>query len=321
MSISTKLCIVLFACLLGVNVIAKNKQKTDVNWPKFMAQHDLVWEETLRQWNEGAFVGNGQVGMMIYANMDDNRLDFHVGRQDVTDHRKAPDQKTSMGVKAANLLDFSRLDIGRMMLRPAGKILFVSLRQELWNAQVVGTITTDLCSIYFRALTPYNLMLNVIEVNSTEKKNNKPVSYKWEWKAGNPISPRVLAKYEQYKNSYELNPNPLIKEIGGVNVCEQSLLAGGDYATAWYEKKLSKSQHSTLYISTANEIPAANVSAQVAVKTVKDAAEMKLKVIEQQHRNWWHAYYQKSFLSIPDGQMESFYWIQIYKMATCSRAD
>ena len=154
--------------------VCKAQVVSNINWPEFMAQHDLVWEEIPNQWNEGGFVGNGQVGMMIYANLDDNRLDFHVGRQDVTDHRKAPDKKTSMGVKGANLFDYSRLDIGSMVLRPVGKILDIKFRQDLWNAEIRGTIIKDLGEITFRAFTPYNRMLNVIEVYSTETNQINP---------------------------------------------------------------------------------------------------------------------------------------------------
>ena len=39
------------------------------------------------------------------------------------------------------------------------------------------------------------------------------------------------------------------------------------------------------------------------------------------HRDWWHDFYRKSFLSIPDTRLESFYWIQLYKLASATRAD
>ena len=38
------------------------------------------------------------------------------------------------------------------------------------------------------------------------------------------------------------------------------------------------------------------------------------------HRDWWHGYYRKSFLSIPDQRLQSFYWIQLYKVASAARA-
>ena len=68
-----------------------------------------------------------------------------------------------------------------------------------------------------------------------------------------------------------------------------------------------------MYVAIANEIPASNVSSKVAVQTVKDATLVSLSNLEIEHRNWWHNYFQKSFISIPDGRMESFFWIQMYK--------
>jgi len=296
-------------------------QKTsNINWPIFMQQHDLVYEELPLQWNEGAFVGNGQVGMMMYATMKDNRIDFHIGRQDVTDHRKATDRKTSMGVLGASVMfDFPRLDIGRMALRPVGKILSGSLRQDLWNAEIRGTIVTDLGTITLRAYTPYNRMVNVIELTTTEKKDGKAVKYSWEFRPGNPASPRVQV-FPWSDKAYITNPQPVLTTQNNMHSCVQTLLAGGDYATVWTEKKTGKAQ-STLFISTANEVPAVNKSIAVATKTVVDASKTSTSKLLKPHRNWWHAFYQKSFLSIPDAQMESFYWIQMYKMATCSRPD
>ena len=313
--------IVVFEMLICLSCNTQEAKTIDrlINWPEFMSQHDLTWEEIPLQWAEGAFVGNGQVGMMIYATLEDNRLDFHVGRMDVTDHRKAPNKKTSMGVKGANLLDFSRLDIGRIVLRPAGEITSMKLRQDLWNAEVRGTIYTGLGELTFRAFTPYQKMLHVIEVISSEKSDGKSVPYKWEWKAGNPVSPRVLAMPDRYKD-YVPNPKLEIKENGSVKICVQPLSAGGDYATAWIEKKHS-STSSTLYLSTANEVPKSGISEKVAMQVVQEADKLPISKLEKKHRKWWHNYYQKSFLSIPDKKMESFFWIQIYKMAACSRAD
>jgi alpha-L-fucosidase 2 len=306
--------------LLSLSTTVFSQKSTDINWPQFIGRHDLVFEQLPLQWNEGAFTGNGQVGFMMYATMKDNRIDFHIGRQDVTDHRKAPDRKTSMGVMGASVMfDFPRLDIGRMALRPAGKILSGSLRQDLWNAEIRGTIVTDLGTITLRAYTPYNRMVNVIELTSTEIADGKPAKYKWEFRPGNPASPRVQVFPWSDKN-YVTNPKPVLSSENGLNSCVQTLLAGGNYATAWLEQK-QKNNASTLYVAIANEVPDVNKSKGVAETTIREALKTSKKKMDKEHRNWWHAFYQKSFLSIPDAQIESFYWIQMYKMATCSRPD
>lgn len=169
----------------------KKSHLVTVDWSAFLGRHDLVWEQLPQQWNEGAFVGNGQVGMMIYAQPDNNRIDFHVGRRNVTDHRGAPDRKTSMGVLGADVMyDFPRLDVGRMALRPAGKILSGAVRQNPWDAEVRGTVVTDLGEIRFRAFTPCDRMVNVVEVESTEKTpQGKRAPWQWEFLPGNPPAP------------------------------------------------------------------------------------------------------------------------------------
>ncbi|AWW32780.1 hypothetical protein DN752_23005 [Echinicola strongylocentroti] len=301
---------------------ANGQVKTEIDWPEFMSQHDLVWEDIPLQWAEGAFVGNGQLGMMMYAKMDENRFNFHVGRQDVTDHRRAPDKKTSMGVEGANLLDFSRLDIGKMVLHPAGEIQTAHIRQDLYNAEVRGTIFTDRGEIKFRAFTPHDRMVQVIEVSSTEQKEGKELPFSWEWMPGNPSCPRALLMPDRYEDTYKMNPyKPEISSLDGASVCVQRLEAGGDYATAWKEVRSGDGRQATVYIATANEVPESNKSAGVAVSDVKEAAELGVEALEVAHQKWWHTYFQKSFLSFPDTRMESFYWIQLYKMATCSRAD
>ena len=40
----------------------------------------------------------------------------------------------------------------------------------------------------------------------------------------------------------------------------------------------------------------------------------------QAHRDWWHAYYPRSFVTIPDKSLESLYWQTIYRFGCTSRA-
>ncbi|HNX78650.1 MAG TPA: hypothetical protein PKJ24_02150 [Prolixibacteraceae bacterium] len=304
-------------------VSAKDPVKNKVDWAAFLSQHDMVWEELPLQWNEGAFVGNGQLGMMVYATLKENRIDFHLGRQDVTDHRKAPGRKTSMGEPGANVMyDFPRLDIGRMALYPKGRIISGKIRLDLWNAELRGEIVTDMGKIAFRAWTPYTRMVNIIEVTSEGGESISPAGFNWKFLPGNPASPRaqVFPDNKESKD-YVTNPRHEWKTIRGVKVCVQPLLAGGDYATAWLEKVNPGKKSSTVVISTANEVPARNKSEITATETVLEAFEQNVSVILKEHRDWWHAFYQKSFLSVPGTQIESFYWIQLYKMGSACRAD
>lgn len=293
-----------------------------IDWASFMGRHDLVWEQLPRQWNEGAFGGNGNMGFVAYADLDSNTVVFHLGRADVTDHRKAPGDKTSLGVKGATVMfDFPRLDIGRMLLRPAGKITGGTLRQDLWNAELTGEITTDAGSLQIRALTLRHKMVTVIEVSSSEAgAGGTPAQPAWQFVPGNSSSPRALTNPEQAeKVGYEPNPPPALETIDSVPVCVTRLLAGGDFATAWLERWDPAKRRSTIFISTANEIPASGASAPRAVEEVKAAAAKPLEDWTAAHRAWWHDYYRRSFLDVPDPLLASFYWIQVHKLGSALR--
>lgn len=284
----------------------------------------MVWEQLPRQWNEGAFVGNGQIGLMLYATLSDNRIDLHLGRADVTDHRKAPDRKTSMGVPGASVMfDFPRLDIGRIALRPVGQIIDGTLRQNLWNAEITGTIKTDLGEIELRVLTLRDRMVHLVEIRSTEKTaTGADAPWRWEFLPGNPDSPRAQVKPEQAaEQKYQSNPPPRFETSEGIAVCVQPLLAGGDYATAWHEEPSDNARTSRLWISTANEVPASGQSAARAVADVSDAASVPVEELVAAHRAWWHGFYPNAFLSVPDARIEAFYWIQMYKLAAAWRED
>ena len=295
-----------------------------VDWPAFLARQDPVWEELPTQWNEGAFAGNGNMGFVVYANLRENRLVFHLGRADVTDHRKAPDRKTSLGVPGADVFfDFPRLDVGRISLVPSGKILGGTLRQDLWNAEITGVLKTDCGEIRWRAMTIRDQMIHLMEVSSTETSaSGKPAKWDWVWTPGNPASPRALARPEAAKeNGYRPNPSPRGERLDGVPVCIQPLEAGGDFATAWLEDRQTIDRSSVLFVSTANEIPASGKSAPKAVADVNAARKTGISELLSAHRDWWHSFYRRSFLTVPDPRLESFFWIQMYKLACCLRSD
>lgn len=299
----------LFSFVLKINA------KADINWEKYLESYDMVWEQLPLQWNEGAFVGNGLLGMMIYGDSTENSIIFHIGRSDVTDHKKAPFKKSSVGVKGASVhYDFCRLDVGQMRLKINSKILSTTLRQSLWNAEITGIIKTSDGILKIKAYTLYDYMVNVVEVEGDSS------LYKWIFKPGDPRSARIhIFRGNSNKVNYKANPFPSVYYKGTEGWCVQQLEAGGDYATVWKEFK-SGSEKRSIYFSTANEVPKTGVSINVARKDIAEAEMLGKKAVENM-RNWWHHFYMKSFISIPDKQMESFYWIQIYKMATCSRSD
>ena len=84
---------------------AKSPVSVQLDWPKFIARQDLIWETLPTHFDYGAFMGNGMLGSMIYQD-GPQRLRWEMGRSDVTEHRR----------------DNARLPIGGLVLTTMGKI-------------------------------------------------------------------------------------------------------------------------------------------------------------------------------------------------------
>jgi len=264
-----------------------------VDWSKFLASHDIKWDVLPAKFDHGAFLGNGLLGTMIYSDGPD-RIRFELGRSDVTDHRR----------------DNGRLPIGGMVLRTAGTIKSGSLRMVLWDAEVRGEVTTDKGVIRFRAMDHTKEMALLVDLETEGKEQN--ATFTWE-----PEKSEVF-RDEMKKINGEPNPSSEKGEDNGTGYCVQRRVAGGAYATAWMVKGTPQKRRLTLSIADSYPDLTARMT---AINTVRRVAEMSSASLAQSHREWWHNYYPSSFVSVPNDQVEEFYWVQMYKLACATRQD
>ncbi len=97
-------------CFIFLNPL-KAQEMAKVDWEKFLSRHDLKWTRLTTDWYSGAFIGNGELGAMIYQE-DDYSLRWDIGRSDVTDQSDYQDVDWGK----------SRLTIGKMILKAQGRI-------------------------------------------------------------------------------------------------------------------------------------------------------------------------------------------------------
>jgi len=281
-----------------------------IDWPSFLARQDPVWERMPTNYFEGPFAGNGLLGTVLFKDAQQpNTLRFEIGRVDVYDHRT----KGPCGV--------GRLPIGQLLLTPVGEIQKINLRTDLWNAEIRGDIITASGTLKLRCFVPSGGELIVLDINGTGQEIGAKVAFRPE--QGN--HPRATVGAGRDKGAvYEPNPPFTISKTDGIEVVTQQLLVGDDYATAWND--VAKPDGSrTVLVTVANRwaknLQHATGSAADAVATIKKVQPMDLTALEKSHRDWWHQFYPASFISIPDARTESFYWIQLYKLASATRKD
>ncbi len=308
---------VLFALLASSSPAAAVEGKID--WPAFMARHDMLWERLPNTWKESPHFGNAMVGSMLYRADDTIRL--QVFRADVHDHRD-----DTWGWTAYSR---PRLQIGHFSLHPVGKLTGCKWRKDLWNAELTGTITTDRGEIRIRHFTHAADMAIVTELTPTPGEQG----CRWTWhpaearttRPGYPAQASEIAGFARQYGShyagtlkvYQANPAGRLETHDGISLWIQDLLAGGQYATAWAEQVRGGTR--THIASIANSYPE-STAARTAVSEVEHFLARDRSRWVQFHRDWWHDYYPRSFVTIPDKSLETLYWQTIYRFGCTSRA-
>ena len=293
-------------------------QEKEIDWPAFMQRQDMTFDKLPRSWKEAPHFGNAMVGSMLYR--ADDAICLQVFRADVHDHRD-----DTWGWTAYSR---PRFQIGHFLLHPVGKLTGCKWRKDLWNAELTGTITTDRGEIRIRHFTHAVDMAIVTELTPTAGEHG----FRWTWhpaeakttRPGYPTQESEIAAFaKQYGSHYartlkvfKANPAGRLEEDGGISVWIQDLLAGGQYATAWSEQVRGDTR--THIVSIANSYPE-STAARTAVSDVKRFAALDRSGWVQAHRDWWHAYYPRSFVTIPDKSLEALYWQTIYRFGCTSR--
>src|SRR5437773_175182 len=269
-------------CLFCLAHAAYGADVTDkVDWPAFLARHDLVYNRLPARWQEGAFTGNGLLGAMVYVTDDKSALRFRIGRSDVMDHQAY------------------RVPIGDLVLVPAGKITGGSARVDLWNAQITGTLKTDRGEIPFRTFTHAEDLVHIVEIKPTAGEK----ACTWRFEPGPCVNPRNIHNKIPVPEN-EKNLEPIVKTNDEMTTVVQPFKKGGESTTAWREMPTRDSR--ILFLSAAYD-DAGNSSARTATAAVAKAIVDTFPALEKTHRDWWHSFYPASFLSIPDTRLESFY--------------
>ncbi|UKS31027.1 hypothetical protein LOZ80_05455 [Paenibacillus sp. HWE-109] len=282
--------------------------KTKVDWPSFMARHDMTWSVKPISWDEGAFIGNGVIGAMIYSEEHRDKrnvLRFVLGCTDVTAH------KPGGGFPP-------RVPVGELHLELVGWYYQPSsIRVDLWNAEMRADITTTVGTVKVRAFVHSQDKVLAVELETSEGEKDASM----EWYAYSEVD-QVL------KNADGSNLNQYIPQADvtrqakedGLTVGVQRFQHDGGCTTARLEEQADEGANlRRLWLSIGNGF--SDQTQQKTETNVREAATQSWAAWVEAHRSWWHDYYRQSFVSIPDTMLEGFYWVQMYKLASATRSD
>ncbi|GAA2066855.1 hypothetical protein GCM10009801_13710 [Streptomyces albiaxialis] len=275
-------------------------------WEQVLRDADPVWQRMPAAWYEGPFLGNARLGATLYAEpkAEKRAVRLTVQHSEVQDHRP----------EFGSLFGLARLPLGHFTLEPEGEITGLDWRLGLYDAELTGTLTTTRGKLTLRALVHNSRSVLVVDVRPSAGERN----FSWAFHPAEAVSPRVA--FKEPPEGYTANPAPRTEDHpGGIHATVQPLHAGGQHVTAWRETKRGDSAR-TLYATVAHSHPS-RTAVERSLKALRSASARPYAALSASHRDWWHGYYRKSFLSFPDAKLQRFYWIQLYKAASAARAD
>lgn len=295
-------------CLVSAAEKESPSLEVNIDWPQFMSKQDMIWDMLPQAWHEAPFLGNGTLGLMVWYEPELNAIRLETGNSLVHDHR--PEK---------GLFGNPRLLTGHFLLQPQGKITGGTIRLDLWNAEMKAEIQTTQGSFQLEAMV--NATTPVIQ---TRWKLQQKESISLKWIPASADSPRYqygltpAGSWMKMPETYKKNPPAQVKFSINGGTSLQELPAGGETAVYWQTD--SAAEWHNLWINLTHTYPGKN-ACRKAEETVHHAQRKGWNLLKETHQQWWHNFYPASFFSVEDGMKESFYWIQLYKLASATRAD
>nr|WP_256102480.1 hypothetical protein [Streptomyces sp. Ncost-T10-10d] len=258
----------------------------------------MTWRTLPTGWQQAPFLANGYLGVQLYAGRTANTLKLMLSHSQVQDQRG----------QWRGGIGFSRLPIGYFTLTLAGDITAVDWTLDLYDAELRGTVTTTHGSLAFSALVQNDTSALLISTRPTPGEESAAWSFQW--------LPAATTRSSGKPEDYTANPDPRV----GDGFVEQPLLAGGGWTTAWREQREGTGRLLAAHL--VYRFPGrVSEATAAALRAVDRTLATDLDRLVDRHRGWWHAYYRRSFLSVPDKRLQSFYLIQLYKLAASTRAE
>ncbi|MFF0725929.1 glycoside hydrolase family 95-like protein [Streptomyces sp. NPDC004134] len=272
-------------------------------WRAYMRAQDMVWSEVPDGFYQAPFLGNGGLGVALFRDTGSKRLKIEVGDTRVRDHQRNGDVRFGT----------ARLRVGYFLVETEGDVIEADLRLSLWDAELSGTIVTTRGTLAVSAFV--HATRDLLVCSLTPAGGERAAGFRF---TPYPAESTVL-QHQNGPGNLRKNPPPDLAQTAEGGLCDQPLDAGGGHATAWRVVAGDGGvRHLVAGVASAFPEPTAPGT---AAETVAQAARQPVPRLRGEHRRWWHDFYPKSFVSVPDARLQSFYWIQLYKMACITRRD
>jgi hypothetical protein len=283
-----------YVALLLTVAAAPEQSPAPIDWPTFMAGQDFVYDRLPDAWGNGAYTGNGLVGANVFSIDKGKSLGWRVGRTDVT-------------------CQGNRIPIGEFRLSVPGGLHGGTGRLNLWDATATFTLHTDAGDLQVNTFTHADQPVQLIRLTGPGA-----AAATIDFVPEPAVNPRTRFRKEPILPA-DRNVEPTCSTDAGVTLSTQPLNDGPADAVAWQTVAAAGGSRLAVWTVAFEKSPAAADAA--AARSVRTAVAAGYDTLFASHARWWHAYWPESFVAVPDARVQAFYWAQMYKLASATRAD
>lgn len=304
------------------------------NMEEYLKQHDLVYEVAPIDWDCGIPLANGEIGALIWG--DGNPLKITLDKYDTWELRTAtPTDPRHNYAGLRKLIEEKRfeearrvfLDLGRFsgseevyptrIPLPRVELSFTkpidgfNARLSIFDGVASGSFATGNERIDWRIFVHSNKNLLTIELQYTGNTRLKDVRIRLDHL--NDRAKNALKRWGYPEPIFGTNGECmwLKQEFPGENA------AGGGYVVVWRRFEENRSKE-IIYISVLsfNDSPE---PINAACNIIDEAIKIGITNLLESHRGFWKTFWTKSFVSLPDSRLENLFYVEMYKLACCSK--
>jgi hypothetical protein len=284
----------------------------EINWPEFVAKHDLNWNNTVdSNFFHGAFIGDGVQGAMIMQDpKNPNGIRMLMAHYKAISHTSIPNFEYCV----------PKVYAGNIVITPRGKKTYQTMRMNLYDGEVSGVITTDSGMINWRVFAERNNKVFVVILKGNQSETDAKLGIREEW----GISPKIyLDKKNPSDYATYLPPKPELVRQDDMDLVINKMKSKGAHVVASQLLRLADSTQ-VLYVAigtsdNSNLSLAADEAELDAVTRLQAVINEGWQSVTIRHKTWWNNYMQSNYLDIQEEPYwQKFRLIQLYKLASAS---
>ena len=315
-----------------------------------LQNHDLIYNAIPERWIDGIMHGNGDIGVILWK--QGTRLFFTLDKYDIWEERSSWDlsrehtykelkaliknkqfakAKAKYEIPRANSMSFiyrTRLPIPRFELEIKENMMHAKGRLNLWDACVSINSESNRSAINLEYFVHATKNLILIKIDSIPYRNDilSAQITRDHWKSD--VKERLKAW------GY---PDPIIGlDSYGKSVVKKKYnyyfqeSAGEVNKNSYFIAYRFFEVHPLIFISilfiSAEDLSKNSINTpklqdykKYAEKMFEEIERDQYEEVKREHTKWWHEYWKKSRIIIPDNIMENLYYIELYKIACNAR--